>query len=289
VERQHPIAFGILRTSKGNKQKEIRILFDSGATSSFLSERYASKLRVKNTVPSVWKTGNGSIETYTKAKIQFVLPELYNDRIIEHTFHLLSTPTGYDMIIGTDLMSDLGIKLNFQDASVEWDEASIPFKHKDAKFETDLHIEDSRAVRESTTRMKQILDATYEKTELTQIVSECTHLSKTERRLLHTVLQEYESLFDGTLGSWNNEEYDIELQPDAKPYHARAFPIPKIHEQTLRTEVDRLCRIGVLRKVNRSEWAAPTFIIPKKNGTVRFISDFRELNKRIKRKPVSDS
>ena len=50
----------------------------------------------------------------------------------------------------------------------------------------------------------------------------------------------------------------------------------------LRTEVDRLCRIGVLRKVNRSEWAAPTFFIPKKNnGTVRFISDFRDLNKRI--------
>ena len=75
------------------------------------------------------------------------------------------------------------------------------------------------------------------------------------------------------------------MQPNASPYHARAFPIPRIHEQSLRMEVDRLVKEGVLRKINRSEWAAPTFIIPKKDGTVRFISDFRELNKRIKRKP----
>ena len=37
--------------------------------------------------------------------------------------------------------------------------------------------------------------------------------------------------------------------------------------------------------MNRSEWAAPNFVIPKKDETIRFISDFRELNKRIKRKP----
>ena len=49
--------------------------------------------------------------------------------------------------------------------------------------------------------------------------------------------------------------------------------------------MERLCRIRVLKKVDHSEWASPTFVIPKKDKTIRFISDFRELNKRIKRFP----
>ena len=92
-------------------------------------------------------------------------------------------------------------------------------------------------------------------------------------------------MFDGTLGTWEGSDYNIELKPDAQPYHARAFPIPRVHLETLKMEIERLCELGVLKKVNRSEWAAPTFIIPKKDGSVRFISDFRELNKRIRRKP----
>ena len=46
-------------------------------------------------------------------------------------------------------------------------------------------------------------------------------------------------------------------------------------------ECDRLCQIGVLKKVNNSENGYPTFIIPKKNERVRFISDFRKLNKML--------
>ena len=67
---------------------------------------------------------------------------------------------------------------------------------------------------------------------------------------------------------------DLELKSDATPYHARAYPIPKCHMDTLKMEVQRLCDLGVLKKVNRSEWAAPTFSIPKKDGTVCFILDF---------------
>jgi hypothetical protein len=38
-------------------------------------------------------------------------------------------------------------------------------------------------------------------------------------------------------------------------------------------------------RVNRSEWAAPTFSIPKKDGSERFFSEFRELHERIQQKP----
>ena len=40
-------------------------------------------------------------------------------------------------------------------------------------------------------------------------------------------------------------------------------------------------------KLNRSEWAAPSFIIPKKDGQARFISDFRRINKQVKRTPYT--
>jgi hypothetical protein len=43
--------------------------------------------------------------------------------------------------------------------------------------------------------------------------------------------------------------------------------------------------IGVLEECNDSEWGAPTFIIPKKDGRIRFISDFHKLNQYLKRKP----
>jgi tRNA uridine 5-carbamoylmethylation protein Kti12 len=40
-----------------------------------------------------------------------------------------------------------------------------------------------------------------------------------------------------------------------------------------------------MKRQASSQWASPTFIIPKKDMTVRTISDFRELNKRIIRRP----
>eukprot|EP00804_Cyclotella_cryptica_P023072 CCRYP_000324-RA/>CCRYP_000324-RA protein AED:0.44 eAED:0.44 QI:0/-1/0/1/-1/1/1/0/215 len=140
---------------------------------------------------------------------------------------------------------------------------------------------------EATKRLIKILDAKYEKADLRAIVRDnCTHLSGPEQARLLELLQEFEELFSGKLGDWDCKPVSLQLKDGAQPYHGRPFPIPKKHIEITKREVQRLCDLGVLKWQDDSEWASPTFIIPKKDNTVRVVSDFREVNKRIVRKPL---
>jgi hypothetical protein len=68
--------------------------------------------------------------------------------------------------------------------------------------------------------------------------------------------------------------------------HCKPFTVPRTHADVFKQECERLQKIGVLDpiKVGATEHAYPSFIIPKKDGTVRWISDFRKLNKILIRK-----
>ena len=214
------------------------------------------KLKQKDSKKSSWNTAAGIFQTEGTAKVDFILPEFYESKLISWKAHVTKQDCGYDMIVGRDLLQELGMKIDFDSNSIEWEGASVPMKPHGATRETDLYLQDSQAVEEAVDRMKHILDAKYAKADLDEYVQECDYLSAEEKKQLLALLKQYESLFDGTLGRWKNEKYDIELRPNVEPYHAKAYPIPKSYEKTLRMEVERLCKVGVLKKVNRSEWAA---------------------------------
>ncbi len=177
----------------------------------------------------------------------------------------------YDLIIGKQTLHDIGAVLDFREKTITIDSILLPMRNI-----VNLQIKPS----------VEILDAKYDKADLPEIVrTSCPHLTPSERDMLLSLLLNYKSLFDGTLGDWNRPTVSIELKDGAKPYHGRPYPIPQIHKATLMKEINRLVGIGVLKRQTSSEWASPTFIIPKKDKTVRTISDFRELNKQIDRRP----
>ena len=287
VQHLVPISFCQLHETTGtNKLTDAKALLDSGGSGCLITKQLAEHLPKTTPASAVqFLTAAGTYTSQGIVQLQFSMPELNHDRVIDWKFHVADNLGAYDLIIGRDLMQELPINLHFDTMEIEWDTARIPMRPIDAMSHTSYHVQDPPAVADATQRIKAILDAKYEKADILKLVKEQTHLTASRQKKLRKLLTAFADLFDGTLGKWRGRDYNIELKENATPYHARPYPIPKAHEQTLRMEVDRLCDLGVLKKINHSEWAAPTFIIPKKDGTVRFINDFRELNKRIKRKP----
>ena len=77
--------------------------------------------------------------------------------------------------------------------------------------------------------MRIILDANYKRDNLSKIVANSKHLNDNEQGMLRDVLNIYEFLLDGTLGTWKTKPVDIELQPGGNHYHAKPYPVPQEH------------------------------------------------------------
>ncbi|CAJ1967704.1 unnamed protein product [Cylindrotheca closterium] len=110
------------------------------------------------------------------------------------------------------------------------------------------------------------------------------HLTKQQQDQLATALEHTQKLFDGNLGHYKHDKIHLEVEDGAVPIHSKAYSVPVKHQHAFLKELRHLESINVLKQCGPTEWASPTFIIPKKDGRVRWISDFLELNKVFKRK-----
>jgi hypothetical protein len=278
----------------------LRILLDTGSTATILLKHFVqpSTSKVYKGQTTTWKTMGGNFVTRQKRQIQFRLTEFNTSKIVTWPCHIDETTNRktaqYDMIIGTDLMTALGIVINFSTNKMSWEGVDIPMRPKnqitDQLVATAIyHMKmDAPIIQKAEKRQQAILDAEYKATNVAEYTQSLKHLTPEQQDKLYRLLNEYPGLFKGGLGTLNVPPVHLEIRPldkHEKPYHARAFPIPKCYEATTRKEIARLTDIGVFKKAHDSEWAAPTFIQPKKTGDVRILTDFRQLNKYIKRKP----
>ena len=280
-------------------RKLLRVLLDSGSNACLINRSALPKGIIPKELSNKksFRTLAGKLSASQMVTLRDVrLPEFDKNRHIEQQRALIfdNDKCKYDLILGTNFLSKVGIKLDYNTGNMEWYDSILPMRPRKGLTSTDFDdMEDQYFIQLEDEILgedwldsfaTEILDAKYEFTDVATVVNDMQHLDQNQKDDLLNVLRKHQQMFDGTLGIYPHKKFHIDIDPDAKPVYSRPYPVPRIHYNTFKKELDHLVKIGVLVIQNESEWASPTFIIPKKDGRVRWISDLRQLNKVIKRK-----
>ena len=136
-----------------------------------------------------WVTGAGTMVTSRNCSLNFKLDEFSTSKTVKWIFHVDETEIsqknlGYDMIVGLDLMSELGLIINYEDKIVEWKELKIHMTTSSTKFKNKQHLnailestQEPKSTRSEQSRLIKILDADYKPANLDEIVRQAENLN----------------------------------------------------------------------------------------------------------------
>ena len=117
-----------------NKQalkKPILVLFDSGSSSTWISASALPKGCVPKKCDEIKSTTlAGTMKSNQEVSLdRIVFPEFFKTRVVDtiqaRVFH---APCRYDCIIGRDLLTDIGMTLDFKNLKMSWDECHVPMR-----------------------------------------------------------------------------------------------------------------------------------------------------------------
>jgi hypothetical protein len=244
----------VMVTDSNGEPQQFLALLDSGTSRSLVQETMVHKLHLhvtQNKKVHRYTMAVGTFETKDKCRLRHhTLPEFTTHRKIPNTILQVTSRSlgSYDLILGRDYMIKFGIDMKFSTRTIVWDEMTIEmheqgyFKEGDRTAAQEYYME-PQVIQDLTEEChaQQILDSKYEKQDLQEVVKTATHLSLDQQDKLLELLMEYEDRFTGKLGEWPDFTVDIDMKPDAKPYHIKTpYRIPQIYWDTLKKEVERL-------------------------------------------------
>lgn len=211
-----------------------KTLVDSGASGTVLKWAKARHFKIETLDTShSLTTVMGNIKNIKYARIKFKLPQFSPTLTVEWNADVLEDMSNlpYDMIIGRDVMTELNLDVLASDATVTMNDIKIPWIPRGSKTSSLFHVEEQENSEDAGDRIRRILDAKYAPADLMKVVAE-TGLESSQQKDLLDLLNKYRDLFDGTLGTFNMEPYDIQLVEGAKPYHLkRAYTVPQAYLQ----------------------------------------------------------
>ena len=67
----------------------------------------------------------------------------------------------------------------------------------------------------------------------------------------------------------------MKVRPDSPSIFHKARPVPYALRDKVAQQLEKLVKSGVLKPVNRSDWAAPIVVAPKSDGNIRICGDYK--------------
>ena len=110
------------------------------------------------------------------------------------------------MILSCDVMSELGITLDFKDQTMVLDDLTINMKDPESLSQLLDPVNDffwandqyeTEALHKASAHPQKILDAKNAPADLNKVVWTCRHLTKDKKHQLHALLSNYKHIFDG--------------------------------------------------------------------------------------------
>jgi len=211
-----PISLMIFkRIGRKESKKPLRVLFDSGGAKTMIHSRAIPKGATVNTDRNAkpCTTVSGTYNANQTVILRDgVFPEFDRhrrfDNVTATVFHEPSC--AYDVIIGRDLLHNLGIIIDFANQHVKWMDKFIFMKPKTHfHHHTNWTMTFDAGVLDILDDIDDafIMDAKYEATSAKEVADHQEHLSDTQRQQLAQALKNTTILFDGQLGHSKLRKY----------------------------------------------------------------------------------
>jgi hypothetical protein len=225
----------------------VKILFDSGATHSFISENLLGKLGLMGShTKSAYKiiTPGGNISSHILA---FGVPLKLGSKNIQSNLITINLE-GMDVILGMDWMTQHKVVLDISDRIVAINSPMVGH----------------------TTLYLPFKDGT----------DSCAYVTIISLLDEIPVVCEYPDVFPDELPGMppdRDVEFVIELQPGTAPIFKRPYRMPPKELAELKNQLQELLGKGYIRP-SSSSWGCPALFVKKKDGSLRLCVDYRPLN-----------
>jgi hypothetical protein len=225
----------------------VKILFNSGATHSFISENLLDKLGLKGIqTKSAYKitTPGGNITSHL---VTFGVPLRLGSKVVRSNLITIKLGT-MDVILGMEWMTQHKVILDIADRVVELNSPTVGH----------------------TTLYLPFKDGTDSYAYVT-IISPLDEIP---------VVCEYPDVFPDELPGTppdRDVEFVIELQPGTAPISKRPCRMPPRELAELKTQLQELLDKGYIRP-SSSPLGCPALFVKKKDGSLRMCVDYRPLN-----------